>query len=95
MRILDGRPVFQGGKDHSSHRLALLGLRARKAVLVIYGLCALLGVSAAAVWRMSFKAGMAVICSVAVGLIALGIRLSFVNTGRFGRKRGVSADEKI
>ncbi len=26
VRLLDGRPIYQGGRDHSSHRLARLGL---------------------------------------------------------------------
>ena len=30
MRIFERRSIFQGGKDHSSHRLALLGLKRYK-----------------------------------------------------------------
>jgi UDP-GlcNAc:undecaprenyl-phosphate/decaprenyl-phosphate GlcNAc-1-phosphate transferase len=37
MRKLFGRPVSQGGKDHSSHRLVAIGFSERKAVLVLYG----------------------------------------------------------
>lgn len=36
IRVLGGRPVFQGGKDHSSHRLVSLGLGQTEAVLLIY-----------------------------------------------------------
>lgn len=48
LRIIERRPVFIGGKDHSSHILASLGFKKTKAVLLIYiisfmlGLCALL-----------------------------------------------------
>lgn len=38
LRITNGRPIAQGGRDHSSHRLVMLGLSERAAVLVLYGL---------------------------------------------------------
>jgi UDP-GlcNAc:undecaprenyl-phosphate GlcNAc-1-phosphate transferase len=40
-RLLDGRPVHQGGRDHSSHRLVQLGLSERGAValLALIALC--------------------------------------------------------
>src|SRR3954453_19548859 len=40
-RLLDGRPIHQGGRDHSSHRLVRLGLSERKAValLALIALC--------------------------------------------------------
>ncbi|HEU5314899.1 MAG TPA: MraY family glycosyltransferase [Chloroflexota bacterium] len=36
-RLLTGRHVAQGGKDHTSHRLVKLGLPHKGAVLVLYG----------------------------------------------------------
>lgn len=42
-RILTGRSVAQGGRDHSSHRLVSLGLSERRAVLVLYALAAAAG----------------------------------------------------
>jgi len=36
LRWKAGRPVFQGGKDHSSHRLVSLGLGEMEVVLLIY-----------------------------------------------------------
>jgi UDP-GlcNAc:undecaprenyl-phosphate GlcNAc-1-phosphate transferase len=47
-RIRAGRPVSQGGRDHSSHRLVFAGLTERGAVLVLYGVAALGGVVALA-----------------------------------------------
>jgi len=38
MRKLAGRPVSQGGQDHTSHRLVFLGLSEKHAVLMLYGL---------------------------------------------------------
>jgi UDP-GlcNAc:undecaprenyl-phosphate GlcNAc-1-phosphate transferase len=36
-RKLNGRPVSQGGRDHTSHRLVALGLSERAATLTLYG----------------------------------------------------------
>jgi UDP-GlcNAc:undecaprenyl-phosphate GlcNAc-1-phosphate transferase len=37
MRKLFSRPISQGGRDHSSHRMVAIGLSERKAVMVLYG----------------------------------------------------------
>lgn len=42
-RRLAGRPVSEGGRDHSSHRLVALGLSERDTVLAFYALSALFG----------------------------------------------------
>jgi UDP-GlcNAc:undecaprenyl-phosphate GlcNAc-1-phosphate transferase len=42
-RVISGKPVSQGGRDHTSHRLVALGMSERKAVLSLYLLCAGLG----------------------------------------------------
>jgi UDP-GlcNAc:undecaprenyl-phosphate/decaprenyl-phosphate GlcNAc-1-phosphate transferase len=45
-RILSGRSVAQGGRDHSSHRLVAMGLSERRAVAVLWALAALGGMLA-------------------------------------------------
>lgn len=45
-RAINGRMVFVGGKDHTSHRLVLLGLSEKKAVLLLYGLSTLGAIAA-------------------------------------------------
>jgi UDP-GlcNAc:undecaprenyl-phosphate GlcNAc-1-phosphate transferase len=42
-RLREGRSPFEGGKDHSSHRLMSLGLSQRQTILLIYAACALYG----------------------------------------------------
>lgn len=37
-RKLAGRPISQGGRDHTSHRLVALGLSEKRAVWLLYGL---------------------------------------------------------
>lgn len=43
-RLVAGRRIDQGGKDHTSHRLVALGFTEKKAVLVLYGICIIWGV---------------------------------------------------
>lgn len=45
-RKLHGKPIFQGGKDHSSHRLVYLLGSEKKAVLILYGLGIFFGTAA-------------------------------------------------
>ena len=42
-RALRGRPMFHGDKEHIHHRLLALGFSHRRAVLVLYAVCVLLG----------------------------------------------------
>lgn len=42
-RLREGRSPFQGGKDHTSHRIHNLGLSQRHTVVVLYGIAMLLG----------------------------------------------------
>ena len=43
VRLLDGRPVYQGGRDHTSHRLVYHGLSEKRAVVLLAVISALLG----------------------------------------------------
>jgi len=42
-RLLAGRRIDQGGRDHTSHRLVAMGLSEKKAVLILYFVSALWG----------------------------------------------------
>ena len=46
IRKLKGQPISRGGKDHTSHRLVLLGLSERKTVLLLYLLSIFFGLIA-------------------------------------------------
>lgn len=46
VRSLHNRPVSQGGRDHTSHRLVHAGLSEKQAVLLLYGLAAVFAVLA-------------------------------------------------
>jgi UDP-GlcNAc:undecaprenyl-phosphate GlcNAc-1-phosphate transferase len=43
IRLLEGRPISQGGRDHSSHRLVRLGMSEKHAVLLLALLATALG----------------------------------------------------
>ena len=48
VRLLEGRPVSQGGQDHSSHRLVRLGLSEKHAVLLLAVIASALGATSLA-----------------------------------------------
>jgi UDP-GlcNAc:undecaprenyl-phosphate GlcNAc-1-phosphate transferase len=43
LRLMEGRPVYQGGRDHASHRLVYHGLTERRAVVLLAVVSAALG----------------------------------------------------
>lgn len=94
IRLAERRSIFQGGKDHSSHRLALLGLKKTRAVLVIYGICIALGISAILIQRLPIRPAMILIGLVIAAMLALSIRLGMVDTGRYGRKKGSDGSKR-
>ncbi|MBN1101841.1 MAG: hypothetical protein JXL84_00355, partial [Deltaproteobacteria bacterium] len=53
MRKLFRRPISQGGRDHSSHRMVAIGFSEKKAVLVLYAFAAVSGCIALAIHRLS------------------------------------------
>jgi UDP-GlcNAc:undecaprenyl-phosphate/decaprenyl-phosphate GlcNAc-1-phosphate transferase len=82
LRKLHGRPASQGGKDHTSHRLVALGFSERKAVLFIYGVCILLGVSALAGFVFDRFVTATLSAFLVVSLLMLGIFLGDVKIYR-------------
>lgn len=67
VRRLEGRPVSQGGRDHTSHRLAALGLSERWTVLVLYAVAAMM----AGLGLLASALGLAFLPLVALAVIAL------------------------
>lgn len=67
-RLISGRKIYMGGKDHTSHRLVAMGLTERKAVIILYGIGLLWGVTT--VLLSSYKDTSLYLPIVAVLLIA-------------------------
>ena len=52
LRKFQGRKIFEGGKDHTSHHLVTLGLSQRKTVLLLYAVSIIFGLIAIFYWRL-------------------------------------------
>ncbi len=77
-RLLSGRPVDVGGRDHTSHRLVAIGLTERQTV----GFLAGLSMGAGGVAMLSYRVGLSytvvLLALLVIGLALLGIHLSQV-----------------
>jgi UDP-GlcNAc:undecaprenyl-phosphate GlcNAc-1-phosphate transferase len=78
MRLRHGRPIFQGGRDHPSHRLVAMGLSERRAVLLLYALGALSGSVGLLAWHLGALPGLVVATLLGLGFGALGVVLAEV-----------------
>jgi UDP-GlcNAc:undecaprenyl-phosphate GlcNAc-1-phosphate transferase len=68
MRVLHNRKIWQGGNDHTSHRLVALGLGEQLAVLVLYGISAILASLTLLIRNLSVVSGL-VLMSITLGLL--------------------------
>ena len=74
-RLLHDRPVSQGGRDHSSHRLVRSGLSERQAVLALYAVSAFFALVAALFYvaEIRVRVSVAVFALLAIGVFAVQI----------------------
>jgi UDP-GlcNAc:undecaprenyl-phosphate GlcNAc-1-phosphate transferase len=72
LRLQEGRPLFQGGTDHSSHRLVSLGLGPTEAVLLIYLFALCHALTAALVAAVTFRLSLLALASSAAVLFIFG-----------------------
>jgi UDP-GlcNAc:undecaprenyl-phosphate GlcNAc-1-phosphate transferase len=71
-RLRERRSPMLGGKDHTSHRLASLGLSQRVTVLFLYAICAVFGFTAVDLSHATVEEG-----------VAIGFRLVVIAAGAF------------
>ncbi len=76
IRLLSGRKASTGGRDHTSHRLVLMGFSERGAVLFLYGIGAVSGLSAIFVDRSDTLTSPGVIIPLALSVLLMGIYLA-------------------
>lgn len=89
-RTLRGRSISQGGRDHTSHRLVLLGLSERAAVMTLWGLTLLSGLIAILL-RYSVSHALFVGIPITMALLGLiGIHLARADQSGMGQGRGRS-----
>ena len=60
-RLLRGQPVSQGGKDHASHRLVILGLKEPQAVRLLYLMALVAGGTAVLIKWFSYSLSLAIL----------------------------------
>jgi UDP-GlcNAc:undecaprenyl-phosphate/decaprenyl-phosphate GlcNAc-1-phosphate transferase len=90
-RAIRGRPLFQADRDHIHHRLMALGLTHRQTVLVLYGLCVVLG--AAALILTYASSGQAALLLLVLAVVAL-MFLRSLGFMRFDRVSASVADRR-
>ena len=76
IRLLSGRKASTGGSDHTSHRLVLMGLSEKDAVLFLYGIGAVAGIAAVFVSHSDTMTSPAVIVPIVLAISLMGIYLS-------------------
>lgn len=76
VRLLSGRKASTGGKDHTSHRLVLMGFSEKKAVLFLYGVGLVSGTAALIVSRSDTFTSPSVIIPVVLSILLMGFYLS-------------------
>ncbi len=84
-RYHNKKPIFCADKEHLHHRLLALGLTHRGAVLAMYGVSALFGVSAVLMALVTTAQGMLVMVAVSLGI--------FIAAERLGILRGITCKE--
>ncbi len=76
IRLLSGRGAFAGGRDHTSHRLVLMGLSERSAVLFLYLIGAVSGLAARFVSTSDTLTSPTVIIPILAAVILMAIYLA-------------------
>ena len=76
IRTLSGRKASVGGRDHTSHRLVLIGLSEKRAVLFLYAVAAVAGLSANFVHTEDSLTSPAVMVPVAAAFLLMGLYLA-------------------
>jgi UDP-GlcNAc:undecaprenyl-phosphate GlcNAc-1-phosphate transferase len=77
-RRLSGRPISQGGRDHTSHRLVALGVSERRAVVMLYSFAAVSGTLALLVRVLETSLVLLLVPAFALGVIFVGLYLGKV-----------------
>jgi len=77
-RLLTGRRVDVGGRDHTSHRLVAIGMSERQALMVLAGVSAAAGGIAVLSYRSGLSYTVVLLALLVISLVLLGIHLSRV-----------------
>jgi len=76
IRILSGRKASTGGKDHTSHRLVLMGFSERGAVLFLYGVGLISGIAGVFVHQSDTLTSPAAIIPLLIAVLLMGVYMA-------------------
>ncbi|MBI3126060.1 MAG: hypothetical protein HYZ11_00460 [Candidatus Tectomicrobia bacterium] len=80
-RLLRGQSIAQGGRDHASHRLVILGLSERRTVLLIYAFSLIMGATAVLYSYFTISIFFVVSMVLVSGAVVFGLFLGEVKIG--------------
>jgi UDP-GlcNAc:undecaprenyl-phosphate GlcNAc-1-phosphate transferase len=86
-RNLRGQSPFEGGKDHLSHRLVMLGLSEKQAVLFLYLVSVILGISVLLFKEIPTVYSMILYFFISMGFVLFGIYIGKIKIVNKPRKR--------
>lgn len=78
MRKLFSRSIFQGGRDHSSHRMVAIGLSEKKAVVILYVFAVFSGLIALGIYPLEMRVSIAIIAFYLILVLLFWIYLANV-----------------
>jgi len=78
MRKLFSRSIFQGGRDHSSHRMVAIGFSERKAVIVLYLFAIISGLLALGIYPLDMRISIVIIALYLILVLLFWIYLANV-----------------
>ena len=81
-RYFGGKPIFQPDKGHLHHRLLKLGFTQRQAVLLMYIISAMLGLSAVALTEVNSQIAVVLLLMIAIAIVYGAKKLGVLNLKR-------------
>lgn len=94
VRLLSGRKASVGGTDHTSHRLVVMGFSEREAVLILYGVSILAGITAVFVIENDSLTAPAIVVPFSLAVFLLGIYIAQIRVYR-EQEFSVLRDKKV
>ena len=94
LRIIQGRKIFEGGKDHTSHKLVTLGLSQRKTVFLLYSLSITMGLIAMISSRMNIFIVLVIMALCAIIFMFFGFFISEAGMTKNDTKLGSTKQGK-
>lgn len=92
-RFVHRKMPWQGGRDHSSHRLVqILGGREKSAVLILYGVGVLTGALGLVVAKLSSSSAILITAAFFLGMLVFGMRLAKVECYKTEYNPQINAD---